>query len=80
MLLDEEKKKRIGVCPEDWEDSFGSEFYDYVAENELYYLPQNTDLGLSSRGSPLTNQLPFEIDWQRHLEMFKERKVSNDEQ
>ena len=77
ILLDEEKKKRIGVCPEEWDD-FGSDFYDYIAENELYYLP-GSDLNSNARGTPLTGQLPFEIDWQKHLGQFLERKVTDDE-
>lgn len=78
MLLDEEKKKRVGVCPEEWDD-FGSEFYEYVEENDLFYLPNNTNLGLDAKGTPISGQLPFEIDWKRHLEMYKERNVTENE-
>lgn len=77
ILLDEEKKKRIGVCPEEWDD-FGSDFYDYIEENEFYYLSGN-DLGSDVRGTPLTGQLPFEIDWQKHLGQYLERKVTDNE-
>lgn len=32
------RKRRMAVCPEEWEDSFGDEFYEFSVENELYYL------------------------------------------
>ncbi|MCM1545504.1 MAG: recombinase family protein [Clostridiales bacterium] len=31
-------KRRMAVCPEEWEDSFGDEFYEFSMDNELYYL------------------------------------------
>lgn len=32
------RKRRMTVCPEEWEDSFGDEFYEFSMDNELYYL------------------------------------------
>ena len=36
------KRKRIQMCPDEWGDSFGEEFYDFSLENSLYYSPVNT--------------------------------------
>lgn len=32
------RKRRMAVCPEEWEESFGDEFYEFSMDNELYYL------------------------------------------
>ena len=53
--------------------------YEYVEENDLFYLPNNTNLGLDAKGTPISGQLPFEIDWKRHLEMYRERNVTENE-
>lgn len=53
--------KKIAICPEEWGDSFGNEFYNFSMENILYYLPQNTDLKANEKSRPIAGQLPFEI-------------------
>lgn len=32
------RKRRMAICPEEWEESFGDEFYEFSMDNELYYL------------------------------------------
>lgn len=32
------KKKRVELFQEHWEDGFGEEFYDHIAENEVFYM------------------------------------------
>ena len=31
-------KKRVELFPERWENGFGEEFYDHIAENEIFYM------------------------------------------
>lgn len=41
---DEEKsKKRVELCPDEWADDFGEDFYDHIIENEFYYLALTTE-------------------------------------
>ena len=35
------KKRRIELLPEQWENSFGEEFYDHVVENEMFYIAES---------------------------------------
>lgn len=37
------RRRRTTLCPEEWNDSFGEEFYDYALENSFYYLAPRTD-------------------------------------
>lgn len=54
-------KKRIMICPEEWGDSFGEEFYSFSLENSLYYLSKYSDLGISEKSKPIDGQLSFPI-------------------
>ena len=35
---EETTKRRVDMCPEEWQDSFGDEFYDYAMDNSFYFL------------------------------------------
>lgn len=37
------RKRRTAVCPEEWEDSFGDEFYNFSLDNDLYYSKRHGD-------------------------------------
>lgn len=38
------RKRRMAVCPEEWEESFGDEFYEFSMDHELYYLKSVSNL------------------------------------
>ena len=47
---DEAVRKRMSLYPEEWQDSFGDEFYDYALENSFYYLAPKTDWKADNEG------------------------------
>ena len=40
---DGRKRKRVNLCPDEWIDGFGEEFYEHVIDNEYYYLSSKAD-------------------------------------
>lgn len=36
-------RKRVALCPDEWTDDFGDEFYEHRLENDFYYITPNTD-------------------------------------
>ncbi len=40
---EEQSSKRIELCPDEWADDFGEDFYDHIIENEFYYLALNSE-------------------------------------
>lgn len=46
------KNKRIELCPEEWEDGFGEEFYEHVVDNGFYYLAPGSGWGSQSQSIP----------------------------
>lgn len=66
MVIKEEvdskkSRKRVVICPEEWGDSFGDEFYEFSMENSLYYSPRYSDLRLSEKSIPVDGQLSFDL-------------------
>ena len=36
------RKRRVDLCPEEWDEDFGAEFYAHTLENGFYYIAPNT--------------------------------------
>ena len=66
------QKKRITLCPEEWENDFGDEFYEHTVENGFYYIAPNTEWHSQARSvvapgveqymGPSQEQLQMTID------------------
>ena len=55
------RRTRVKICPEEWEDSFGSEFYDFALENGLYYLPDNARLGADVKSTAIPSEIQVAV-------------------
>lgn len=40
---EESRAKKVTLCPEEWADDFGEEFYEHTLENGFYYIAPNTE-------------------------------------
>ena len=58
---EEKRKKRMQICPEEWGDSFGSEFYDFSLDNSLYYSNGTEKLYSDEKSRAVGGQLPFKL-------------------
>lgn len=74
---DSAKRRRIDLCPEEWSDSFGDEFYDYSLQNSFYFLAPRTDwkAQAASIAAPGIEHLPVLSDeeLQESMEKLKMR-------
>lgn len=43
------RRKRVSLCPEEWSDTFGQEFYDYGVQNEFFFITRNYDWKAQSK-------------------------------
>ena len=69
---DARHRKRITLCPEEWENDFGEEFYEHTVENGFYYIAPNTEWhsqvrsvvapGIEQYAVPSQEQLQMTID------------------
>gem|GEM_PF-6399792 len=49
------------LCPEDWNGSFGEEFYDFIVQNDLYYIRRNTLWSSQAEANSIPNGEEFDI-------------------
>ena len=43
------KHRRVRLCPQEWQESFGDGFYDYAIDNSFYFLAPKTDWKADSK-------------------------------
>ena len=73
---DAAKKRRVDLCPEEWNDTFGEEFYEYSLQNSFYFLAPRTDwkAQASSIAVPGLDQVPVLSDAELEESMINLRK------
>lgn len=69
-------KRRVELCPDEWIDDFGEEFYEHTLENEFYYLTPDADwhTGIQSIPAPGMKQyvIPTSEELQKSIGTIKE--------
>ena len=58
---DGRKRKRVNLCPDEWIDGFGEEFYEHVIDNEYYYLSSKADWQSDSKSIHAPGFKQFDI-------------------
>ena len=53
---EDKRRTRKSVCPDEWGDTFGSEFYDFSIDNGIYYLPTATGLNTNVKCQAVEGQ------------------------
>lgn len=61
------RRRRMAICPEEWEESFGDEFYEFSMDNELYYLKAVPSLCSSVKCK--------DVDGQQMLPLFSREEI-----
>lgn len=79
---EEQSKKRIDLCPEEWSDDFGEDFYDHIIENEFYYLALNSEWQTYASCIPAPGieqyTLPSSEDIMKGMENLKKGNASQE--
>ena len=58
---EEGRRSRKAICPDEWGDSFGTEFYDFSIDNGIYYLPSGNGLNTSVKCQAVDGQATISI-------------------
>ncbi len=53
---EDSRRQRVQICPEEWAEDFGSEFYDFSIDNGIYYLPDAAGLHASAKSTAVENE------------------------
>ncbi len=69
---DGQHKRRIALCPTEWDDDFGEEFYEHILENDFYYLAPDYEWRTNAQSIPAPGigqyQTPSEYDLQLSID------------
>ena len=62
-------KRRVTLCPEEWTDDFGDEFYEHRLENDFYYLAPNTEWQAQASSIPAPGMQQYAIPSDYELQL-----------
>ena len=52
MASDGKARRRVELCPAEWTEDFGDEFYEHILENGFYYLTPDCEWRISATSIP----------------------------
>ncbi len=55
------RKRRVEMCPEEWEDDFGEEFYEHALDNGFYYLSPGSGWHADAESIPAPGMEQFPV-------------------
>lgn len=77
------RKKSVAVCPEEWEQSFGDEFYEFSLQNNLYYAANKLPINSGAQSVAVSGSeqlaLPTTEDVMTSYESIKKGRENPDE-
>lgn len=65
----ETKAKRVTLCPDEWADDFGEEFYEHVLDNGFYYLAPDADWRTAAPSVPAPGIKQYDVPDMRELQI-----------
>ncbi|MBQ7146284.1 MAG: recombinase family protein [Lachnospiraceae bacterium] len=77
-------KRRVELCPEEWIDDFGVEFYEHRLENDFYYLSPNANWQADAPSIPAPGIKQYSVPSKEELnisinELTKGRNYQNEQ-
>lgn len=58
---DSKTRRRVELCPAEWTDDFGDEFYEHILENGFYYLTPDNEWRTSTASIPAPGIAQFTV-------------------
>ena len=75
-------RRRVELCPEEWTDDFGDEFYEHTLENGFYYITPNSEWRAQKESIPAPGMEQFTVptadELQTSIELLRKGTVEND--
>ena len=61
--------RRVEMCPEEWDDSFGEEFYEHRLENGLFYIASEADWNAQASSIPAPGMVQYSVTTADELQL-----------
>ena len=75
------KRRRVLLCPDDWNGTFGEDFYDFIIQNDIYYIRKNTLWFSQSEANSVPNgievDIPSRSSLETAIESLRERRAGS---
>ena len=65
-------RKRVELCPSEWTDDFGDEFYEHILENGFYYLAPDNEWQTSAVSVPAPGMEQYKIPSKEEFQLTME--------
>ncbi len=65
-------KRRVELCPEEWTDDFGEEFYEHTLENDFYYIAPNSEWQAEAVSIPAPGIAQYDVPTAEELQFSME--------
>lgn len=72
-------KRRVEMCPDEWTDDFGDEFYEHVLENGFYYLTPDADWQTAAPSIPAPGLEQYMVPTQKDVQLRIETIMRRDD-
>ena len=72
-------KRRVEMCPDEWTDDFGDEFYEHVLENGFYYLTPDADWQTAAPSIPAPGLEQYIVPTQKEVQLRIETIMRRDD-
>ena len=69
---DSPARRRVEMCPAEWTDDFGEEFYEHVLENGFYYLAPESEWRTSVASVPAPGMEQLTVPSAEELQLTME--------
>lgn len=66
---DSTARRRTELCPAEWTDDFGEEFYEHILENGFYYLAPNSEWRTTAASVPAPGMEQFDVPTAEQLQL-----------
>ncbi len=64
---EEMRRRRVTMCPEEWNESFGDEFYEYAMDNSFFFLAPKTDWKADTKSIAAPGIQQFQVKTEEEL-------------
>lgn len=65
-------RRRVELCPAEWTDDFGDEFYEHILENGFYYLAPDNEWRTSATSVPAPGMTQYAVPTAEELQLSME--------
>ena len=66
---DSTTRRRTELCPAEWTEDFGDEFYEHVLENGFYYLAPDSEWRTTAESIPAPGMEQFAVPTSEQLQL-----------